>query len=95
MNLRKRINKGLTLVYLLAIPSFLPIGMGHLMTNVLLQKGLSKEFIERQYREELPKESPYFGRIAEFITRPGRELAYVTTKQYKFPWRGYDRKVFR
>lgn len=66
-----------------------------MMTSASLQSGFSQEFIERQYREELPKERSYLGFVVEFIGRPGRELVYATVDQYKFPWKGYHRNVFR
>ncbi len=90
-----RINRNLIVAISVASPLILPIGMGHLEASFLLEKGYSKEFIEQLYREELPKGSPFIGPIREFITRPGRKIAYVTTESYKFPWKGYDRKVFR
>jgi hypothetical protein len=65
------------------------------LTSAALQSGASREFIEIQYRKELPKEKPYIGRVAEFVGRPGRELAYATVKQHKFPWKGYKRHIFQ
>ena len=95
MSLKNNVRKIATNMLVYASPLVLPIGMGHLESSVLLQKGFSKEYIERQYREGFSKERPTIGPIAELVKRPGRELAYITTDLYKFPWKGYNRKVFR
>ncbi|MDP2924853.1 MAG: hypothetical protein Q8N99_00615 [Nanoarchaeota archaeon] len=95
MNLKNIIKKELTWALIWASPLLLPNSMHYLTTKVELENGFSKDFIERQWKEELPKErNPYISKVAEFVGRPGRNLAYLTTDQYKFPWKGYKRTVF-
>lgn len=95
MNLKNRIKKELTWALILASPLLLPNLMNNVVTRASLHSGFSREFIEKQYREENPKERPYIGSVVDFVSRPGRELAYLTNEQYKFPWRGYARNMFR
>ena len=99
MKLKDRIKKELVWALIYAIPLSMPVSMGYMETSTLLQMGCSGKFIEKMHREELPEKRSsirdYIGSVSEFTKRPGRKLAYATVDQYKFPWKGYHRRVFR
>ena len=95
MNLKSRIKEGITTALLIVSPVvLLTSSMQYMLTTAGRDMGYSKDFNERGFNEWVD-ESPAIVSVMEFCGRPGRELAYLTVDQYKFPWKGYKRHPYQ